>query len=687
MGMIDFSKFEGSDSKFLASLSDKGGYITFSNSGKGSGRKYFTLGLSAFAQMLDDIQQNQDKFAGHESYNEKEWRDLGSEYFTDQTANAQITVQTKPVFSTLSKILAWANPHLENSDLENSISLVPNDLQRAVTKLRDLELTFLPSCKSSMSKELVIESKNVNKFALRTFEHFYSQQWDKFIERASLSERSLEGHSFTALSIESFQALLARFDKKQSKDSLKSGGILRYFSDEVYVDEQDRHYYFSTQWNGEGDRPLSFRNLKSFFEKEFQHCLLTKTTGGYKLKLENTLTRYALQSSFLATLPKPFILLAGISGTGKTRFVREQAAAHGLGDSNLCIVPVRPDWHEPSDLLGYVSRIGGKPEYVSTKVLKFIIESWKAIAPHASESGPGDLNLTCPPYWLCLDEMNLAPVEQYFSDYLSVLESRTFKDRQYKCDPLLDKSILVTKDADIRSDLMLGGDEGLWAFFLKNGITLPPNLIVAGTVNMDETTHGFSRKVIDRAFTLDFGEFFPNDYSKFFTGQNKPKILTYGLTAQLAIDDMKCVVDSDGQETIGFLTSVNDVLRNTPFELAYRALNELLLHVNCFAPESKADLQAVWDDFLMTKVLPRIDGDEDKLRVAGAGGAQNLLEHLEEVLENKLNEIWGDDKTRIDLLSEQEDGSLIIDIKCRSKKKIKWMKDRLSANTFTSFWP
>ena len=79
------------------------------------------------------------------------------------------------------------------------------------------------------------------------------------------------------------------------------------------------------------------------------------------------------------TLPKPFLLLAGISGTGKTRFVREQAASHRGGDlTNYCLIPVRPDWHEPSDLLGYISRIGQNgARYVVTDLLRFIVLAWQ----------------------------------------------------------------------------------------------------------------------------------------------------------------------------------------------------------------------------------------------------------------------------------------------------------------------
>lgn len=391
----------------------------------------------------------------------------------------------------------------------------------------------------------------------------------------------------------------------------------------------------------------------------------------------------------LNTLPKPFILLAGISGTGKTRFVREQAKAFDAEKNNYCLVSVRPDWHEPSDLLGYVSRLSGTPKFISTKVLNFIIKAWKVIAPDASKGGAGDLDYDAVPYWLCLDEMNLAPVEQYFADYLSVLESREFCDDTYRCEALLDKGLLqdlATNDTEIQKTLGLEGNDDLWQYFLSHGIAIPPNLIVAGTVNMDETTHGFSRKVIDRALTIDFGEFFPNDYANYFQQKTRPKCFTYSKQSQASQDNLAEMFDDDGSRSIAFLSSVNDVLKHTPFELAYRALNELLLQVECFKPETEQQLRAVWDDFLMSKVLPRIDGDEDKLRVTKDDDTVvNLLEALSDLLEDQLGDIWNG--TRFDFYRENSDGSAIDDISCRSKAKLIWMQNRLATNTFTSFWP
>ena len=189
-------------------------------------------------------------------------------------------------------------------------------------------------------------------------------------------------------------------------------------------------------------------------------------------------------------LPKPFLLLAGISGTGKSRFIRKQSEASYPVDpsENFCLVPVRPDWHEPSDLLGYVSRID-TPKYIATSVLTFIIRAWKCIAPHASEAGMGSLNMEAPPYWLCLDEMNLAPVEQYFADYLSVLETREYSETEgYQCKPLLDLQALnLSGDLALQKDLGLEGDEALWAYFEQHGIGIPPNLLVAGTAKFPLT--------------------------------------------------------------------------------------------------------------------------------------------------------------------------------------------------------
>lgn len=409
-------------------------------------------------------------------------------------------------------------------------------------------------------------------------------------------------------------------------------------------------------------------------------------------------------------LSKPFLLLAGISGTGKTRFVREQAKTSKQFSETYCLTSVRPDWHEPSDLLGYISRLtqDGNAEYITTDVLDFIAKAWRAIADSGLNvevqdsdelgerlvvAGEHDALEQVLPYWLCLDEMNLAPVEQYFADYLSVLETRewtwTGDSFSYSSDALLKPATIkaVANKEKLREALGFGSAEDgkyneLWALICQYGLGIPFNLLVAGTVNMDETTHGFSRKVIDRALSFDFGEFFPNDYADFFTPTNRNKRLSYPILSNASKSDLANTFDINGTKTVAFLSAVNAVLKNTPFELAFRALNELLLAVASSQPQDDLTLKAVWDDFMMCKVLPRIEGDEDKL----VGQSQhNILEALLKVLEEQLTGAW--ENGRPDLYREKLDPEgETITVVCRSKKKLSWMNDQL-VRGFTSFWP
>ena len=423
-------------------------------------------------------------------------------------------------------------------------------------------------------------------------------------------------------------------------------------------------------------------------------------------------------SNSYTSLSKPFLLLAGISGTGKTRFVREQAKTSKQFTETYCLTSVRPDWHEPSDLLGYISRLNGAAEYITTDVLQFIAKAWRAIAdnglnikPEENEdqgkrlvvAGERDELDKVLPYWLCLDEMNLAPVEQYFADYLSVLETRewswTGDSFTYSCDALL-KPATIKEVADkekLREALGFEGSQydELWADICQYGLSIPFNLLVAGTVNMDETTHGFSRKVIDRALSFDFGAFFPNDYHDFFTPTSCNKRLSYPIWSNASKADLDNTFDADGTKTVAFLSAINAVLKNTPFELAFRALNELLLAVASCQPQDDLTLKAVWDDFMMCKVLPRIEGDTDKLTTSDG---KALLVELDTVLANQLAPIWLASETdeanqRPDLYREKivadgaTDEEKVLRIPCRSKAKLKWMSKRLASATFTSFWP
>ena len=361
---------------------------------------------------------------------------------------------------------------------------------------------------------------------------------------------------------------------------------------------------------------------------------------------------------------KPFLLLAGISGTGKSRIVRELARACWDADSeeykaqkpkNFEMVQVKPNWHDSGELIGYVSRVSGKAEFVAGEFLKFVAKAWE------------DLET---PYFLCLDEMNLAPVEQYFAEYLSVVESRKRNDEgMVVTDPILKKA---NEEWYFNLTVSLTSDDKIRTQFNDEGISLPQNLIVVGTVNMDETTFSFSRKVLDRAMTIEMNEV---DLYGGLTGRHEEigKIGNNELvgTAVEGVDvygDNKDVCD----KAIGYLSKLNEILEGTPFKVAYRTRNEFLLYVVNNLPYCKDKegkelpegyvIARALDEITSMKILSRIEGDDTKVK-------ESLLDNLMNAIKDGLSEIAGEENP----------------VESVSIAKLKEMKDRLNSG-YTSFW-
>lgn len=160
--LLNFLHDESISSPFRAELSNRGGYITFSNSGRRGDTKYFQIGIDSILTTLKDILNNISVFSRIQDYDEKPWRDNGSIYFSDPVANANSTVQTKPLFSTLSKIIKWANqPTLNNLNSDNRISITPDSLENAINKLNAVADSFIPHSNSKIVKSPLDEPLQV----------------------------------------------------------------------------------------------------------------------------------------------------------------------------------------------------------------------------------------------------------------------------------------------------------------------------------------------------------------------------------------------------------------------------------------------------------------------------------------------------------------------------------------------
>lgn len=361
---------------------------------------------------------------------------------------------------------------------------------------------------------------------------------------------------------------------------------------------------------------------------------------------------------------KPFLLLAGISGTGKSRIVRELARACWEEGSeeymaqkpkNFQMVQVKPNWHDSSDLIGYVSRVSGKAEFVTGEFLKFIAKAWED---------------TETPYFLCLDEMNLAPVEQYFAEYLSVIESRkSHEDGTVTTDPIVEKA---DEEWYFNLTASLTSDEDIRKQFNEQGICIPQNLIVVGTVNMDETTFSFSRKVLDRAMTIEMNEV---DLHGGLTERNE-RIGKLGKADLIghAVEgvDVYSANREVSETVLTYLDAINTVLESTPFKVAYRTRNEFLLYVVNNLPYCKDEqgeelpqehvVARALDEITSMKVLSRIEGDDTKV-------SDNLLDTLSTAIAQGLKTVTGEENT----------------IKSISLAKLKEMKAKLVSG-YTSFW-
>lgn len=381
------------------------------------------------------------------------------------------------------------------------------------------------------------------------------------------------------------------------------------------------------------------RSLKNFIGTS------PKAIQNYNQIQNKTISK--MSSILNAIKTKPFILLAGISGTGKSRLVRtlayqtctnEELRKDDKKPGNFELIPVRPNWHDSTELIGYVSRINGE-KYISTTFLKFIAKAW-----HFPQV----------PFFLCLDEMNLAPVEQYFAEYLSIIETRANHHGMVSTDYLISRTNFENKELYSQLIRDLGLNEGV-AF--QEGISIPNNLVVIGTVNMDETTHSFSRKVLDRAMTFEMNNVNLNegldenkeDWSypiEFITSKSVLGAFTAGSEVVNKYTESKDVLD--------YLQKLNTVMEDTPFKIAYRVRDEFLIY--CYYSRLAENKPSQWldialDEMTSMKVLSRIEGDEGK--------TGNILAGMQNVLNNNYK---------------------------ISKAKLKEMQTRLVRSGYTSFW-
>lgn len=453
-----------------------------------------------------------------------------------------------------------------------------------------------------------------------------------------------------------------------------------------------------------------------------------------KKEAKRILTPIAKDDSILSYLTvlrtKPYMLLAGISGTGKSRIVRKLAFKacpkelqdkDGTEPGNYCMIEVKPNWHDSTELLGYWSNLNKR--YMFTKFAKFLVKA--KMYPKV-------------PFFICLDEMNLAPVEQYLAEFLSVLETRKSVEEEdgsivIKSGVLIDKEYFRSigkvgkgdkeqgfatckNDRDIYMKLFdIVDEEEMKAVpqneetsLLDTGLSLPENIFVIGTVNMDDTTHQFSRKVIDRAMTIEMNggaltDIFSDKDDLTYTENplTMDDLHAEYISAKEVISNCSSVIGSEdilkyikGEMENGLpqrLEEINKALRGTPFTVSYRVMNELTIYLAVLLDKAEEDGQEISlevckqlantaiDKILLMKILPRVEGDDEMFRISEKERTANGFSDQADD---------GHEFTKLDWLrqiapqhtEDNKDSYMAVD-------KLSEMIERLNRQSFTRFWP
>ena len=345
-----------------------------------------------------------------------------------------------------------------------------------------------------------------------------------------------------------------------------------------------------------------------------------------------------IENLYLSLKAKPFVILAGISGTGKTRLVRLFSEALGATGENgrYRQVAVRPDWSDSSDLFGHLDLNGN---FIAGQLTDFI------------EDAREHVNF---PYFLCLDEMNLARVEYYMSDILSIMETREWADKH-----------IVTDEISV---------EGY------GKVSLPENLYIIGTVNMDETTFPFSKKVLDRANTIEFSyvNLMPD-----FSEEPESFVKKLEVSNSFLRSDYLKLKDcpAEDQDLVShyckILSDFNDILQKANAHVGYRVRDEVVFYLLANEKLGLLSEDDAMDHEILQKILPRIQGSSGAVRDMICELFKKCADDYEGYQVNS-GEVY---KKMDGLLEKVKDVSYP-----RSAKKLAYMMRRYEEDGFTSYW-
>ena len=403
--------------------------------------------------------------------------------------------------------------------------------------------------KSSTSHEIIypdeIRAKTIYSYLKNNISH-------REIEKNILD---VENNGYTAMS------LLHEYDIDSNKKNILN---LNEFSKE----------YMSSQ----GVYKDSLKLLLEFYPNEFKINMASFEAKDFysKIKMANLNFDPEFINRFISALvAKPFLILTGLSGSGKTKLAEAFASWITETKKQICMVAVGSDWTNREPLLGFPNALDNK-SYVKpdSGALDLIINA---------------INNPNLPYFLILDEMNMSYVERYFADFLSAMESTN-------------SLISLHSNTEIQD--------------VPSEINLPKNLFIIGTVNIDETTYMFSPKVLDRAHVIEF-RVNTIEMKNYLDSSNYLNMKVFesdgSFMAQSFLSKSNEEVENlDGLNSI--LLKFFEQLQLVGAEFGYRSASEINRFVSIYNDlDKKNDLDIAVDAAIVQKLLPKLHGSRNKL--------------------------------------------------------------------------
>lgn len=528
--------------------------------------------------------------------------------------------------------------------------------------------------RSELNSKLLEQENEANKLLIESKEDLEKTEqkkdaakkvFDKLkMKQKELKETNEKLIQDTDIKHKEIQILIKRFEQIEAEMNNKIKRLKNYVADKAdflktfeFVDEDDMDLFLL-----ESRSQLQRVDGISFNEAlhgDYQQAV--SYIQAHLVEMDILYPRHIIENYLTLLRTKDLIILAGDSGSGKTNLVKSFAKAVG---GKSIIVPVKPNWTSSEDLLGYYNPLEKK--YLATPFLEALIEA---------QQNP-DI-----PYFICLDEMNLARVEYYFADFLSLLETRdedpqislysedesahvlselkavvdiiqSSKDK-YSKDGVVN-FIELLKDEQLNTQLRLSfgfsDKDSLIKYHseirrmlsavmtMPSSIKMPANVHIIGAINIDETTHYLSPKILDRAHIMRFESPLLSDWDEILEEVGK-----YGF------EDVSKPLIFD-IEALGYRSNYPKFERDNPFcklfielnkeffhklgiEFGMRTIRQGLNYLNLFKDVNDNNELAV-NNFLLHKVLPKLTFDGNKY----VSGEQTKIDLIDRVFVERIKQ-------------------------------------------------